>query len=42
MEENVKRMLDGGLALFDDPQLIDLLEHHRSRPRSSRFGYGGG
>ena len=29
MEENVKRMLDGGLALFDDPQLIDLLEHHR-------------
>ena len=29
MEENVKRMLDSGLSLFDDPQLIDLLEHHR-------------
>jgi ferritin-like metal-binding protein YciE len=29
MEENVKRMLDGGISLFDDPQMIDLLEHHR-------------
>jgi ferritin-like metal-binding protein YciE len=31
MEENVKRMLEGGIALFDDPQLIDLLEHHRAQ-----------
>ena len=29
MEENVKRMLDGALELFDDPQVIDLIEHHR-------------
>jgi ferritin-like metal-binding protein YciE len=29
MEENVKRMLDAGIALFDDPQIVDLLEHHR-------------
>jgi ferritin-like metal-binding protein YciE len=29
MEENVKRMLDGAIELFDDPQVIDLLEHHR-------------
>jgi ferritin-like metal-binding protein YciE len=29
MEENVKRMFDGALELFDDPQVIDLIEHHR-------------
>jgi ferritin-like metal-binding protein YciE len=29
MEENVKRMLDGAIELFDDPQVIDLLEHHK-------------
>jgi ferritin-like metal-binding protein YciE len=29
MEENVKRMLDGLVAAVDDPQLIDLFEHHR-------------
>ena len=29
MEENVKRMLDAGITLFDDPQIVDLLEHHR-------------
>jgi ferritin-like metal-binding protein YciE len=29
MEENVKRMLDGAIALMDDPQVIDLFEHHR-------------
>ena len=29
MEENVKRMLDGAAQLFDDPQLIDLIDHHR-------------
>jgi ferritin-like metal-binding protein YciE len=29
MEENVKRMLDGAIELFDDPQVVDLLEHHR-------------
>jgi ferritin-like metal-binding protein YciE len=29
LEENVKRMLDGAIELFDDPQVIDLLEHHR-------------
>ena len=29
MEENVKRMLDGMIQVMDDPQVIDLLEHHR-------------
>ena len=29
MEENVKRMLDGMIQAMDDPQVIDLLEHHR-------------
>jgi ferritin-like metal-binding protein YciE len=29
MEENVKRMLDGIIASMDDPQVIDLFEHHR-------------
>lgn len=29
MEENVKRMLDGIIAGVDDPQLVDLFEHHR-------------
>jgi ferritin-like metal-binding protein YciE len=29
MEENVKRMLDGMIQTFDDPQVIDLLEHHK-------------
>lgn len=29
MEENVKRMLDGIIATVDDPQLIDLFEHHK-------------
>ncbi len=31
MEENVKRMLDGMLQTFDDPQVVDLLEHHRTQ-----------
>jgi ferritin-like metal-binding protein YciE len=31
MEENVKRMLEGGIALFDDPHIVDLLEHHRAQ-----------
>jgi len=29
MEENVKRMLDGIINTTDDPQLIDLFEHHK-------------
>jgi ferritin-like metal-binding protein YciE len=29
MEENVKRMLDGMISTTDDPQIIDLLEHHK-------------
>jgi ferritin-like metal-binding protein YciE len=29
MEENVKRMLDGMIQTMDDPQIIDLLEHHK-------------
>jgi ferritin-like metal-binding protein YciE len=29
MEENVKRMLDGMIGTMDDPQVIDLLEHHK-------------
>ena len=29
MEEGVKRLLDGMIATTDDPQVIDLLEHHR-------------
>ena len=29
MEENVKRMLDGMITTTDDPQIIDLLEHHK-------------
>jgi ferritin-like metal-binding protein YciE len=29
MEENVKRMLDGMIETTDDPQVIDLLEHHK-------------
>jgi ferritin-like metal-binding protein YciE len=29
MEESVKRMLDGMIAAMDDPQVIDLLEHHK-------------
>ena len=29
MEENVKRMLDGMIETMDDPQIVDLLEHHR-------------
>ena len=31
MEENVKRMLDAGISLFDDPQVVDLREHHRAQ-----------
>jgi ferritin-like metal-binding protein YciE len=30
MEENVKRMLDGMIQTTDDPQVIDLLEHHKA------------
>jgi len=30
MEENVKRMLDGMIQTLDDPQVIDLLEHHKA------------
>src|SRR5918999_2149008 len=30
MEENVKRMLDGMIQTTDDPQIIDLLEHHKT------------
>jgi ferritin-like metal-binding protein YciE len=29
MEESVKRMLDGMIQTTDDPQIIDLLEHHK-------------
>jgi ferritin-like metal-binding protein YciE len=29
MEENVKRMLDGMISTTDDPQIVDLLEHHK-------------
>ena len=29
MEENVKRMLDGMIQTTDDPQILDLLEHHK-------------
>ena len=29
MEENVKRMLDGMIQTTDDPQVLDLLEHHK-------------
>jgi ferritin-like metal-binding protein YciE len=29
MEENVKRMLDGMISTTDDPQVLDLLEHHK-------------
>jgi ferritin-like metal-binding protein YciE len=31
LEENVKRMLDGMLATTDDPQVLDLLEHHKGQ-----------
>jgi ferritin-like metal-binding protein YciE len=30
MEESVKRLLDGMITTMDDPQVIDLLEHHRA------------
>ena len=30
MEESVKRMLDGMIKTMDDPQVIDLLEHHKA------------
>jgi ferritin-like metal-binding protein YciE len=29
MEESVKRLLDGMIQTTDDPQIIDLLEHHK-------------
>jgi ferritin-like metal-binding protein YciE len=29
MEQNVQRMLDGMIATTDDPQILDLLEHHK-------------
>ncbi|HWG55332.1 MAG TPA: DUF892 family protein [Gaiellaceae bacterium] len=29
MEENVKRMLDSMINTMDDPQIIDILEHHK-------------
>jgi ferritin-like metal-binding protein YciE len=29
MEEGVKRLLDGMIATTDDPQVLDLLEHHK-------------
>jgi ferritin-like metal-binding protein YciE len=29
MEQNVKRMLDGMIETTDDPQVLDLLEHHK-------------
>jgi ferritin-like metal-binding protein YciE len=29
MEQNVLRMLDGMLSTTDDPQILDLLEHHK-------------
>ena len=29
MEENVKRMLDGMISTTDDPQIVDMLEHHK-------------
>jgi ferritin-like metal-binding protein YciE len=29
MEENVKRMLDGMIQTTTDPQVVDLLEHHK-------------
>jgi ferritin-like metal-binding protein YciE len=29
MEESVKRLLDGMIQTSDDPQVIDLLEHHK-------------
>jgi ferritin-like metal-binding protein YciE len=29
MEESVKRLLDGLIQTTDDPQIIDLLEHHK-------------
>jgi ferritin-like metal-binding protein YciE len=29
MEQNVLRMLDGMISTTDDPQVLDLLEHHR-------------
>jgi ferritin-like metal-binding protein YciE len=29
MEESVKRLLDGMIQTTDDPQVIDLLEHHK-------------
>ena len=29
MEESVRRLLDGMIATTDDPQVIDLLEHHK-------------
>ena len=30
MEDGVKRMLDGMVSAIDDPDLVDLLEHHRA------------
>jgi len=30
MEENVKRMLDGMIGTMDEPQIVDLLEHHKA------------
>jgi ferritin-like metal-binding protein YciE len=29
MEQNVLRMLDGMISTTDDPQILDLLEHHK-------------
>jgi ferritin-like metal-binding protein YciE len=34
MEQNVLRMLDGMIQTTDDPQIVDLLEHHKAETQS--------
>jgi ferritin-like metal-binding protein YciE len=34
MEQNVLRMLDGMIATSDDPQVIDMLEHHKTQTQT--------
>jgi ferritin-like metal-binding protein YciE len=37
MEQNVLRMLDGMIATSDDPQVIDMLEHHRTQTQTHAY-----
>ena len=37
MEQNVLRMLDGMIATSDDPQVIDMLEHHKTQTQTHAY-----